>query len=83
MRTITLTNPACSFTDAMERLIAGECVGIKSAETGMVFVLHDYLGATRLRYMNLKDTEVPDPPAKAYLGFWYLVIADHRYLQHS
>lgn len=79
MKTITLPD-AHYFDDALKRMVAGQCVGIKSNKNGMVLKLHEYMGAPRLRYMDLKDTEVPDLTPEVYLGFWHLVIVDHRYL---
>jgi hypothetical protein len=79
VKTIVL-NDAYYFADALKKLIAGECVAIKSNKNGMMLCLHEYLGQPRLRYMGIKDTEVPDLTPDVYLGYWHLVIVDHRYL---
>jgi hypothetical protein len=86
MRTITLTTPM-SFTEALARMIAGECLGIRPGKNT------NYVVAFKPPWMNTngsdfmlcwQDSDARSPNSQIrsnqFMEEWYLVIADHRSL---
>jgi hypothetical protein len=86
MRTITQTAPH-TFTEALQKLVSGECVGIRP-NTNTNFVV-----AFRPHWMNQNspdfmlvwcdsDARSPDAMIRSnqFLETWFLVVIDHRTL---
>jgi len=87
MRTITLTTPL-TFTEALGKLIAGECLGIRPEKNAY------YVKPFKPAWMNKEspdfmlgwesgagsgdvDTQIR---SNQYMEKWFLVVADHRFI---
>lgn len=84
MRTITQTT-AHSFTDALQKLTTGECIGLRPGQNT------NYVVAYRPGWMNQQSpdfmlvwsgTTMVDAMIRSnqFMGTWFLVVIDHRTL---
>lgn len=86
MRTITQTTPY-SFTDALKKLAAGECIGLRPGRNT------NFVVAFRPHWMNQEspdfmlvwsDSDARSPNAmirsNQFMEQWFLVVVDHRTL---